>query len=119
MRFYHDGKNHEVPTKPHPEIGERAIKVPPMFWTKKIAIQKYDGSVEIQTVPEFRALPEDAVTLSLVGIGFWVIPPGGFIDVPDHVPVHAVKDSCPALLTESEARGAGILPPEAPKPKLK
>jgi len=53
-------------------------------------------------------LKQGGVTLSIVGVGWWHIGAGEYVDLPEGIPVATVKDLCPQLLTLAEAVTAGL-----------
>jgi hypothetical protein len=107
MRFYHPGAREDInpPTVNHPTMG-RCITAPPSMWDTcpftKVKIPKY-----VPAQPHSLALAIDD--------RFYVVPPTqpdgspGFVDLPDYLPVKVVKNMAPHLLTEREARTAGLL----------
>jgi len=110
MRFYHDGSHNRVPTVNHPTLGP-AVRVPPMFWqTDPITNAK---------IPAFMACPPDALAFSIPGVGTFVVKRGESVDlpVPERMSVASLKNMAPQLLTEEEARAAGVL--DAKKPSAR
>lgn len=120
-----EAKDHHPLTGPNPsnlEIidGQLMLKVPPMYW--RYVQQNIGGqTVRVLDTTSLHVKWEPgSVTLSLPGIGFWVVPPGGHVDVPHEISVKIVKDSSPHLLTEAEAIHRGIAQaPATPKKVLK
>jgi len=102
-----------VAGEPHPHI-----KVPPMFCTRV----DYQGKMVQETLP----YPPGSISIGLPGYnpGFYVIPPGGYIDIDVDVPEKVIKGMAPHLLNEAEylARKpveAAPAAPAAPQPQRK
>lgn len=109
---------HHPLTRPHrdsifAEDGKLYVKVPSAFWRSKIFRMGAIDTVQID--PESTRLPwqPQSLTLALPGVGYWVIPPGGSVDVPMDVPESVVKAICPHLLTEAEALARDVAQPAA------
>ncbi len=103
--------------------GKLCVKIPAAFLDRQ-EIQLADGrtfyKVQGDTHLEF---PPGSISFGLLGHGFWVVPPHGYIDLPG-VPEKAIKSSAPHLLTLAEARARGIanelgepIIPESKSPK--
>jgi hypothetical protein len=58
--------------------------------------------VEGNAVAHFDDWEPGSLALSVPGYGYWVIPPGGHVDLDVSVPLDAVKANAPHLLTEEE-----------------
>jgi hypothetical protein len=130
-----EAKKHFKQGQPHHEnfdvIDDKVmLKKPRMFWQWQDVprLNPQTRQTEFVSVPVpdsvYVEWTKGSVVLSLPepsaprgGDRFWVIPPGGCIDISDDVPVKTVKDACPHLVTEAEARMMGML--DAPKPKTK
>ena len=52
-----------------------------------------------------------SITLGLQGVGFFVVPPGGHVDIDNSVSEKTVKAMAPHLLTEAEAMARGLIEP--------
>jgi hypothetical protein len=87
------------------------LRVPEAYWRYN-RIQ-FAGGTAVQVVPDSTRVEwqKGSTTLALPGVGFWVIPPGGYIDVD--VPAATVRSIAPHLLTEGEALERGIAQPAA------
>lgn len=97
--------------------GKVMLKKPRMFWqmqdvprlnpvtrqTEFVSIPVPD-SVYVEWVPGSITLSLPEVGMARGGDRFWVIPPGGCVDVPNDIPVSTVKDVCPHLITEAEKK---------------
>lgn len=113
-RYYHDGSRNNVPSLNHPTLG-RAVKVPSTFWPVDPNVRDEMGRP--MRVPQYAPLPEDAICISLMDYGFFVVPPGGSIEIPENViRPDRLKNLAPQLLTEDEARAAGLIPDGNSKP---
>ena len=87
------------------------MKVPSMYWRYRQI--PFGDKVINQVVPESTRIEwqPGSITLALPGVGFWVVPPGGYIDID--YPPETVKSIAPHLLTEAEALERGIAQPAA------
>lgn len=112
--------------------GKVMLRKPSMFWQWQDVprLNHQTRQTEFVTVPVPSTVYVEwvpgSVCLSLPdpaaprgGDKFWVIPPGGCVDVPDDVPVQTVKDACPHLVTEAEAKAYGLLDGGAANPSPK
>lgn len=123
-------ENHKL-TRPHgsnltAELvdGEKKvfIRVPEAFWRYN-RFPLGNGQVGVHLIPESTRTEwqQGSIALALPGVGFWVVPPGGYIDID--VQPATVKSVAPHLLTEAEAIERGIAQPAASpvkqSPKLK
>jgi hypothetical protein len=119
-------KHHKL-TKPHRDNlalrnGQMMLKVPPLFWKRQM-LQTQDGRLVevVDQDSQYTPWEPGSITLSLVGHGFWVVFPGGSVDLPSEIPDKTVRDSCPHLVNEAEAMALGIGPyaPSKQKPSSK
>lgn len=53
-------------------------------------------------IPELVPFAPGSISFGLPGYGFFVVPPGGHVDIDFTVPESAVKSAAPHLLTEAE-----------------
>jgi hypothetical protein len=111
-----DTTRHHKLTKPHRDNlalrnGQQMLKVPPLFWRRQM-LQTQDGRLVDVIDPDSQFTPWEpgSVTLSLVGYGFWVVFPGGSVDLPSEISEKTVRDSAPHLVNEAEAMALGIGP---------
>jgi hypothetical protein len=72
---------------------ETHLKVPEMYCRRDTM-----GNVVQATLPWKRG----SIAFGLPSYGFWVVPPGGHVDLDLSIPEKAVKDAAPHLLTEAE-----------------
>jgi hypothetical protein len=131
-----EAKKHFKLGRPHHENlevvdGKVMLRKPRMFWQMVQAHRLNSaGQVEYFEAPvkesKYVEWTPGSVMLSLPEVGmprggdrFWVIPPGGSVDVPDDIPVKTVKDACPHLVTEAEYQALGLTNDAAPSPKPK
>jgi hypothetical protein len=111
-----DTSKHHKLTRPHRDNlalinGRQMLKVPSMFWKRQM-LTTPDGRLVEVTVPESMYTPWEpgSVTLSLMGHGFWVVFPGGCVDLPSEISEKTVRDAAPHLVNEAEAAVLGIGP---------
>jgi hypothetical protein len=112
--------NHRL-TRPHNSVlsaeldgnGDKKlyINVPQAYWRYNRI--PFGDTVALQVVPDSTRAEwqQGSLTLALPGVGFWVVPPGGYIDID--VQPSTVKSVAPHLLTEAEALERGIAQPAA------
>lgn len=91
-------KHHPL-TAPHRDNlvakdGRLWLKKPPLYC--KMIDQKGNP------IPELVPWEPGSITFGIPEIGFFVVPPGGHVDVDYSVPEKVVKDAAPHLLTEAE-----------------
>lgn len=128
-------KDHKLGRPHHTSLeivdGKVMLKKPKMFWqfqdvprlnpqtrqTEFVTVPVPD-SVYVEWIPGSVMLSLPEVGQARGGDKFWVIPPGGSVDVGDDIPVATVKDACPHLITEAEKRAADAISLAA-KPPLK
>lgn len=68
-------------------------------------------NVTKQPIEMFDEWEPGSITLGLPGVGFFVVPPGGHVDIDNSVSEKTIKAMAPHLLTESEAMARGLLEP--------
>lgn len=102
MRFYHPGETGEsrplVPTIKHPEHGHVVAR--PLIFCPTDAHGNH--------IPQYEPCHPASVVIGFKGYGFWVVPPGEFVDLPNELSVALVKAHAPQLLTEEEALAKGL-----------
>src|SRR6266403_1252657 len=87
-RIKADISKHHRLTKPHRDNleivnGKLMLKVPAMFWRRKVVTTQAGALAEIvDEDSKYTPWEVGSVVLSLPGVGFWTIPPGGCCDVP-------------------------------------
>lgn len=94
MRFFHSGAELSPPIVNSKEFGT-AILMPPRHWRKGP-----QGDPEKTYAP---CKPGSAV-FSYDG-HFYIVPPGGWVDIPEPCDVEAVKAVCGAMVPETEWSG--------------
>jgi len=103
-----EAKKHHPLTHPHRDSLKRdgdkvKMKRPDMFCP-----------VDRQTGKPMEVLDDwepGSITLGLPGVGFFIVPPGGHVDIDNSIPEKTVKAMAPHLLTEAEAMARGLLEP--------
>ena len=78
--------------------GEKKLKIPPMFCPLDRTGESF--------VQQYAAWEPGSISLGLVGRGFWVVPPGGSVNLDPAIPVEDIKAVAPHLLTEDEWKAA-------------
>ncbi|HJU22759.1 MAG TPA: hypothetical protein VJ891_09630 [Casimicrobiaceae bacterium] len=102
MRFYHPGDKADpkprAPVVKHPVYGT-AIARPLMFCPT---------DAHGNHIPQYDACHPNAIVIAFKGHTHWIVPPGGYVDLPNELPVELVKAHAPQLLTEEEAVERGL-----------
>lgn len=87
--------------------GKLCVRIPPAF-VKTVEYLTPDGRKMTQATGEtLREYVEGSICFGLVGHGFYVVPPGGYVEIHG-VPEQTIKDAAPHLLTFAEALARGI-----------
>lgn len=90
------------------EDGKVKLKVPLMYCPKD------EFGRVVQKHIDWEA---GSLAFGLPGYGFWVIPPGKYVDLDVSVPESAVKGAAPHLLTEAEYAAVAAVAQKAEQPK--
>ncbi len=79
---------------------------------KGLSAPPVEGKDTIPVPPSFgggeRPFVQGALTLGVVGVGFCVVEPGSYVDLPDEMSRQAVRDFAPQLLSKDEAIKVGF-----------
>lgn len=82
--------------------GKLKLKRPLAFCQRINTFTDAQGKVQTQVIQEYDDWIPGSLVLALVGYGYWVIPPGGHVDLDVSMPERLVKSYAPHLLNESE-----------------
>jgi hypothetical protein len=82
--------------------GEVKLKRPLAFCQRIQTWTDVSGKVQTQKLQEYDPWVAGSLVLALTGHGYWVIPPGGHVDLDLTIPESLVKAYAPHLLTEHE-----------------
>lgn len=112
-----EAQKHHPLTHPHRDSLKREgdkvkIRRPSMFCPLTVVGRDQQGNpIHGPREEIFDDWEPGSITLGLPGVGFFVVPPGGHVDIDNSVPEKTVKAMAPHLLTEAEAMSRGLLEP--------
>lgn len=144
-RYYHGGPNavdveaivkaQGVSDAHRTELRKQLTEQHPLTTPAREVLKVIDGKLKIKKPGSYCAQDingnplveyvdwpgEGSIAFGLLGYGFYVVPPGGHVDLDPTIPEDTVKAYAPHLLTEAEAMARGLVKPapEKAKPVLK
>ncbi len=133
-RYFHGGKDavdpalyaaHAVDDEGRKILVEEAAKHHPLTHPHRDALKRDGDKIKIrvpsafcpidsttrQPIETLRDWEAGSITLGIHGVGFFVVPPGGYVDIDPSISEKTVKSLAPHLLTEVEAMARGLLEP--------